>query len=138
MLAASLTGIFSIVLFGPFVNRGIEGNLEVFLFLMGLMSATISRVWSAELIREGLTAPINITLAVLGAYGAASGGTLKANLTDLMASDEHVAGMANDTASSAGKTLDVRSTVIFALSEGKVTEAWQYIDNLPAFDAFLA
>jgi predicted cation transporter len=67
MLAASLTGIFSIVLFGPFVNRRIEGNLEAFLFLMGLTSATISGVWSADLIREGLTAPINITLAVLGA-----------------------------------------------------------------------
>jgi predicted cation transporter len=67
MLAASLTGIFSLVLFGPFVNRRIEGNLEVFLFVMGLMSATISGGWSVELIREGLTAPISITLAVLGA-----------------------------------------------------------------------
>ena len=67
MLTASLTGIFSVVLLGPFVNRRIESNLEVFLFLMGLVSATISGVWSAELIREGIAAPINITLAVLGA-----------------------------------------------------------------------
>jgi predicted cation transporter len=67
MLTASLTGIFSIVLLGPFVNRRIESNLEVFLFLMGLLSATISGVWSAELIHEGVLAPINITLAVLGA-----------------------------------------------------------------------
>lgn len=67
MLAASLTGVFSIVLFGPFVNRKIEGNLELFLFLMGLTSATISGAWSTDLIREGLTAPINITLAVLAA-----------------------------------------------------------------------
>ena len=55
------------VLLGPFVNRRIENNLEVFLFLMGLLSATLSGVWSAELIREGVAAPINITLAVLGA-----------------------------------------------------------------------
>lgn len=67
MLAASLTGIFSIVLVGPFVNRRIESNLEVFLFLMGTMSATISGVWSPELIREGIVAPVNITLAVLAA-----------------------------------------------------------------------
>jgi len=67
MLTASLTGIFSIVLLGPFVNRKIESNLELFLFLMGLVSATISGVWSAELIHEGVVAPINITLAVLGA-----------------------------------------------------------------------
>ena len=57
MLTASLTGIFSIVLLGPFVNRKIESNLELFLFLMGLVSATISGVWSAELIREGVAAP---------------------------------------------------------------------------------
>jgi len=67
MLTVSLTGIFSIVLLGPFVNRKIESNLEVFLFLMGILSATISGVWSAELIHEGFAAPINITLAVLGA-----------------------------------------------------------------------
>ena len=67
MLTASLMGIFSIVLLGPFVNRRIESNLEVFLFLMGVLSATISGVWSAELIHEGVAAPINITLAVLGA-----------------------------------------------------------------------
>jgi len=67
MLTASLTGIFFVVLLGPFVNRRIENNLEVFLFLMGLLSATLSGVWSAELIREGVAAPINITLAVLGA-----------------------------------------------------------------------
>lgn len=77
------------------------------------------------------------TLTVLGAYGQASGGTLRANLLDLMASDNHVAGVANDTASSGDRQLDVRSTVIFAMSDGKVTEAWHYIDDLISFDAFL-
>ena len=78
------------------------------------------------------------TLGVLGAYGAAAGGTLKAAVVDLMASDDHVAGVANDTAAHGGRTLDVRSTVIFAMQGGKVTEAWHYIDDLAAFDAFLA
>ena len=78
------------------------------------------------------------TLGVLGAYGEASGGTLQANLVDLMASDDHVAGVGKDTASANGRTLDVRSTVIFAMRDGKVTEAWHYIDDLMALDAFLA
>ena len=78
------------------------------------------------------------TLSVLGGYGEASGGTLKANLLDLMASDDGVTGVANDTATSGGKTLDVRSSVIFAMRDGKVTEAWHYIDDLAALDAFLA
>jgi ketosteroid isomerase-like protein len=77
------------------------------------------------------------TLGVLGAYGEAAGGTLKANMIDIMASDNHVAGVANDTAAIGGKTLDVRSTVVFAMSGGKITEAWHYIDDLVAFDAFL-
>ena len=69
MLTAGLSLIFVVVLLGPFINRRIERNLEGFLFLMGIISATISRVWSPDLVREGLKAPIEITLAVLGAGG---------------------------------------------------------------------
>jgi len=77
------------------------------------------------------------TLGVLGAYGEAGGGTLKANVIDVMASEDHVAGVANDTASHNGKTLDVRSTVVFSMRGGKVTEAWHYMDDLAALDAFI-
>jgi len=77
------------------------------------------------------------TLGVLGAYGEAAGGTLKANVIDVMASEDHVAGVANDTASHQGRTLDVRSTVVFSMRGGKVTEAWHYIDDLASLDAFL-
>jgi hypothetical protein len=78
------------------------------------------------------------TLTALGGYGEASGGTLQAKVLDIMASDTHVAGVANDTASKAGATLNVRSTVVFAMRDGKATEAWHYIDDLDALDAFLA
>lgn len=67
MVAAGLCVIFVIVLIGPFLNKKIESNLEAFLFAMGLVSATIANAWSAEVIHEGFIAPINITLAVLGA-----------------------------------------------------------------------
>ena len=66
-LMTGLSVIFLIVLVGPFVNKKIEANLEAFLFAMGVVSATLSSAWSAEVIHEGLIAPINITLAVLGA-----------------------------------------------------------------------
>ncbi|HEX9548989.1 MAG TPA: nuclear transport factor 2 family protein [Acidimicrobiales bacterium] len=78
------------------------------------------------------------TLTMLGAYGSASGGTLQANLLDVMASDDHVAGWANDTATVAGKVLDVHAAVIFAMRDGKVIEAWHHFDDLNALDAFLA
>ncbi len=67
MLTSGLLLIFVVVLIGPFLNRKIEANLEAFLFAMGAISATFSDAWSAEVVREGLLAPINITLAVLGA-----------------------------------------------------------------------
>ena len=67
MLMIGLMIIFLIVLMGPFLNRKIESNLEIFLFVMGSITATISHAWSSELIHEGLVAPVNITLAVLGA-----------------------------------------------------------------------
>jgi len=67
MLTLALCLIFVVVLLGPFLNRKIEGNLEAFLFVMGIASATVSHAWSGALLKEGFVAPIEITLAVLGA-----------------------------------------------------------------------
>ena len=77
-------------------------------------------------------------LATLGAYGAASGGTLQANVIDVMASDDHVTGWARDTASNATGSLDINSVVIFTMKGGKVTEALHMVDDQAALDAFLA
>jgi predicted cation transporter len=66
-VAVGLSIIFSVVLIGPFLNRSIENNLEIFLFLMGAISATLSNAWSYEVVHEALFAPVGITLAVLGA-----------------------------------------------------------------------
>lgn len=74
-------------------------------------------------------------LGMLGAYGAATNGTLQANLVDVMASADRVAGWATDTATVAGKTLDVRAVVVFAMRDGKVVEAWHHFDDLYALDA---
>ncbi len=64
-LMAALLVIFLVVLVGPFLNKTIEANLEAFLFVMGVVSATLSSAWSTEVVHEGLIAPINISLAVL-------------------------------------------------------------------------
>ena len=77
------------------------------------------------------------TLAAIGGYGAASGGTLQANVVDIMASDDHVTGWANDTAANATGTLDINSVVIFTMRDGKVTEALHIVDDQAALDAFL-
>ena len=67
MLLVGLILVFVVVLVGPFLNKKIESNLEAFLFLMGIASASMSNAWTAEILHEGVVAPVNITLAVLGA-----------------------------------------------------------------------
>src|SRR5512144_1241743 len=67
MIVTGLCLIFVVVLIGPFLNKKIEANLEAFLFIMGVLSASLSNAWSAEVIHEGFMSPVNITLAVLGA-----------------------------------------------------------------------
>ena len=59
-----LTIILLLVLFLPFTNF-VGRNLEVFLFIMGIISVLVSQVLSKDLIMEALTSPIYITLAVL-------------------------------------------------------------------------
>jgi len=66
--------IFLVVLIGPFKIKIIEQNLEVFLFICGVLALTIAGFvvglefkgtpihtgWTAEIIKEGLTAPLRI------------------------------------------------------------------------------
>jgi len=66
-LALGLSLIFLVVLLAPLLNGKVERNLEAFLFIMGLISATISNVWTLQLLEEAFVAPISITLAVIAA-----------------------------------------------------------------------
>jgi predicted cation transporter len=64
-VTGGLLAIMVLVLTLPFFWHRVEKQLEIFLFLTGILSATISRVWSWHLVREALLDPIKITLAVL-------------------------------------------------------------------------
>ena len=60
-----VTLVLLVVLFGPFLIRRIEQQLEAFLFVMGLIAATVSQVWDARLVTDAVSEPIMITAAVL-------------------------------------------------------------------------
>ncbi|MBI2201235.1 MAG: DUF1646 family protein [Armatimonadetes bacterium] len=60
--------ILLLVLALPLLSHRVEQNLEAFLFFMGLASAIVAGVLSPHLIRDALTHPVAITLAVL-AFG---------------------------------------------------------------------
>lgn len=61
---AGLFIILAIVLFVPFWIKKVEEELEIFLFIMGCISVTITSQWNISLLREALAEPIKITLAV--------------------------------------------------------------------------
>ena len=77
-------------------------------------------------------------LQVLGEYGAACGGTLVANVVDVMASDDRVTGLGRDTPTANGRTLDVDSVVVFTMRDGHVTNALHLFGDQAAVDAFLS
>ena len=61
--------IFLVVLIGPFKIKTIEHNLEVFLFICGVLAMTISGLveipgvetgWRLDIIEEALTAPLHV------------------------------------------------------------------------------
>jgi predicted cation transporter len=65
MMIVSLFAILLLVLFLPFLVKKVEENLEVFLFLMGVLAVTVSAQWAWVLVEEALIEPIKITAAVL-------------------------------------------------------------------------
>lgn len=60
-----LTIIVLAALFLPFLWHKAEEQLEIFLFCLGVLAATASHCWSWKLVKEAITHPITITLAVL-------------------------------------------------------------------------
>ena len=44
----------------PFIVKKIEHNLEAFLFVMGLLAVTITRLWSTEVITTAIMSPISL------------------------------------------------------------------------------
>ena len=64
-VTGGLVTIIGLVLALPFLSRKVEKQLEAFLFIMGVLSVTISGLWSWHLVGKALVEPIKITLAVL-------------------------------------------------------------------------
>ena len=60
-----LAVVMAVVLLGPFFSKKVEEELEAFLFIMGIASVSISKLWSWHLVHEALIEPIKISLAVL-------------------------------------------------------------------------
>ncbi|MEI8176055.1 MAG: DUF1646 family protein, partial [Candidatus Omnitrophota bacterium] len=64
MMIAGLGIILIVVLAAPFLVKKIEEELEIFLLVMGCAAVTVTGLWSLHLVKEALSEPVKITLAV--------------------------------------------------------------------------
>lgn len=67
-IAIGLFTVFILVLVLPFRVKKVEENLEAFFFIMGVLAVTISGLWSEELIKEAITAPVMIGGLPIGIF----------------------------------------------------------------------
>jgi predicted cation transporter len=63
-IIVGLAAIMGLVLVLPFSSKKVEKELEAFLFVMGVLAVSISKLWSWHLVKEALVEPIKITIAV--------------------------------------------------------------------------
>ena len=77
-------------------------------------------------------------LAFFGQIAEISGGTFRAELHDVVAGDEHAVGLHTATGQRDGKSLRVRTALVFHLRDGKVSEAWEHAEDTQALDEFVS
>ncbi len=67
-IAAGLVIIALMVLILPFKVKFVEHNLEVFFLIMGILSVTISGLWSGQLVIDALKTPVMIGSLPIGIF----------------------------------------------------------------------
>ena len=77
------------------------------------------------------------TFAYFGRLGQETGGNFRAELRHLLADgDGHVVGIQRNSGERNGKRLDVDACLVFRLEDGLVTEGWEHLRDLYAWDEF--
>ncbi len=65
-----------------------------------------------------------------------SGGTARIEVHDVLANDEHAVALIRVTASRQGRQLDSSEVEVYHVSNGKITEAWNFFQDQRAYDEF--
>jgi len=65
-----------------------------------------------------------------------TGGTESIEVHDILANDEHGVALTRYTANREGKELDMRIVNVFHLKDGKITEVWDFMEDLRTYDEF--
>ncbi len=75
-------------------------------------------------------------LAYFGKSVELTGGTLKVEVHDILANDEHGVALTHDTAQRGGKSLDDNAVQVFHIRDGKVVETWFHPGDQATTDEF--
>jgi ketosteroid isomerase-like protein len=78
------------------------------------------------------------TFAYFGQLDEGSDSTFRAELHDLVGSDDHVVGLHTGTAQRSGRSLNAHEALVFHLRDGKIVEAWEHYGDSQAWDEFWA
>lgn len=76
---------------------------------------------------------------VLGFFGKTaelSGGSLKLEVHDALANDEHGVGLVKTSAQREGRSLNANAVHVFHIKDAKVTEVWNHTDDQYGLDEF--
>jgi ketosteroid isomerase-like protein len=73
-----------------------------------------------------------------GQLGEGSDGTFRAELHDLVASDDHVVGLHTSTGQRNGRSLNEHEALVFHLRDGKIAEGWEHYEDSQRWDEFWA
>lgn len=68
-------------------------------------------------------------LEYFGELFSRSGGTVKVELDDLIGGDKHTVGFQRVHAERNGKAIDQRAAIVFTLRDGKVSEAYEFLED---------
>ena len=80
---------------------------------------------------------IDQSLQFLGRLTEMTGGTLRVDVHDVLANDEHAVALVHTRAERAGRKYDADESHVFHMRDGQVTEFWALSTDQPAFDELL-
>ena len=78
------------------------------------------------------------TVEYYGKLAELSAGTITVDVHDIFANDEHVVGLHHTSAQRGGKSYETTEVIVFHVSDGRVTEAWEHPFNLYGLDEVFA
>ncbi|HYV01506.1 MAG TPA: nuclear transport factor 2 family protein [Actinomycetota bacterium] len=98
-------------------------------------------VWNApgRGVNSGVRRGKQELFAAMGRLGELTGGTLRGELHDVLASDDHAVVLQTTRGERAGRApLEDREAIVLHVHDGRIVEVWEHPGDLHAMDAFFS